>query len=346
MKTTIQTILASCALAALAAPAMAATAANTLITTTVDISYSSGGTTVNIPSAATASFVVDRKVDALASGLNAGQKVNAATGAQTVTLTFEVENTGNDTEGFDIDIASTASGSVTPLIMSPTATTTRGQFYVVISNNATPGAGTEIPYNPTGTVNARDLAAEGKLWVHLRANIPVSAVNGDVYSFNLSATALEPGTTTPYAASGTGTLAGLDTVIVGGAANLVATTSQDIEIDAPVLTATKTVKVLDNGLGTFDCATGPVPAPNNIAALPGSCVLYTITLSNADTATVAASGVVMNDVLPATLDYVNSAAGDFDTVTWSSGTRTVSASLSTLAIDDSASFTIRAKIVE
>ena len=189
------------------------------------------------------------------------------------------------------------------------------------------------------------MASEGRLYVHLYANIPTSAVSAQQYTFALKSTSLEPGTVVPYAASGTGDLATVDTVIVGGSATMVRTASQRVLIDAPDLTVSKTVKVLDNGIsGTFNCASGTVPAANDIPALPGACVEYTITLTNAVTATSASSTIVMRDPLPTGVEYVSVIRGDFDTGTYTAGTRTVNASKATLNPGESASFRIRATV--
>lgn len=325
-----------------AGAASAATQAGTTIVNTIDLQYASGGKTISVPAAASTTFVVDRKVDAILTPLNAGGIAAAVPGQDAVTLSFSIENTGNDDSGYDIDI--TPSGTSGAMTYSASAVTTPGAYWVVLSDSPTPGAGTETAYNPAGVVNAGDLAEGGMRYVHIYANVPTSAVSAQEYIFAAAVTALQPGTTTPYAPAGTGDLATVDTVIVAGTTNLVMNETQTIRINAPELSATKTAKVIDNGLGTFDCATGAVPAANDIAALPGGCILYTVTLTNAASATDNSTSVVMTDALPDDLEYVTSAAGTFDTVTWDAGTETLTATLATLAPGASASFTLRARI--
>lgn len=328
-----------------AGAASAATQAGTTIVNSIDLSYTSGGKTISVPEAASTTFVVDRKVDALLTGLNAGGVVSASPGQDAAVISFTIENTGNDNSGYDIDLsAGNSGGAGTALAFSPTPTATTGAWWVMLSDSPTPGAGTEVSYNPAGVVNARDLAEAGKVHVHVYANLPTGAVSAQEYSFLLTAIALQPGSTTPYAAAGTGDLATVDTVIVGGTLNLVLTETQVFRINAPVLSATKTVKVLDNGLGAYDCATGAVPAADNIAALPGACVLYTITLTNGAGATDSSAGIQMVDELPDNLEYVTSNRGGFDAVTWNAGAGTLTATLATLAPGASASFTMRALI--
>ena len=118
-----------------------------------------------------------------------------------------------------------------------------------------------------------------------------------------------------------------------------------IIITAPQLTATKTAVVLDEGLGTFDCETGtgtatPATAPR--APIPGACVEYTITVENDTNASAAAADITIIDALPTGTTYEGKTDGDFTSVTESSGT--VTATLTTLAAGDSASFTIRVTV--
>ncbi|MEQ8291334.1 MAG: hypothetical protein RIA08_03935 [Roseovarius sp.] len=83
----------------------AGTEPGTSVSSTVSISYSSGGTTITQDDAASVEFVVDRKVDFSFQGQDAGGTVLADQGAAEQVMVFRLENEGNDASGYDIDVA-------------------------------------------------------------------------------------------------------------------------------------------------------------------------------------------------------------------------------------------------
>lgn len=318
------------------------TPAGTSITNSVDLVYNSGGKSIEMLDAASTTFVVDRKVDAVLDGLNSGGVVVSIPGEDGAVLSFSLQNTSNDASGYDFDIA--PSGSDGAMTLSKTVSATPGEFWVMISDNPNPGEGVETIYDPEGVINARDLPADGTIHVHVYANVPLAAKSRQQYAFALTATALKPGTTEAWQAEGDGDLATVDTVIVGDTPTLVRGDSQMIDVYAPVVSAVKTVKVLNNGLTPFDCENGAVPVANDIEALPGACVEYTVTVINAPTGSAPATGIVMTDELPEDLDFVAVKNGDFLSVTTPGSDRVVTANLPILDVGTSAAFAIRARI--
>lgn len=117
-------------------------------------------------------------------------------------------------------------------------------------------------------------------------------------------------------------------------------------LTAPVMTATKTAVVLDELLpgSTFDCATGGAATGTPLAAIPGACVEYTITVSNDTTATLPAGNITITDPIPADTTYVGHTAGAFTVTTTGTPVSSVTATLGTLAVGASESFRIRVTV--
>lgn len=312
-------------------------APNTLVTNNVSLSYTSGGNTISTPNAATVSFRVDRKIDLSVTALNAGAAVTAQQGQDQATLSFAVDNLGNATTGFDIDVAATGA-----LAMVYNATPgTKGAYYVTISNNATPGAGTEVAYTPAGIVRAQDVAAKGKFYVHIYANIPNTATDGQQKVFSVTAKALQDGTAALMTEDRTQGVLGVDTVFTDPGLDGTEAKSETLTVNAPNLSVAKTNTVVSENLtGTFDCAAGTAQA-GAVAFIPGACVEYVITVSNG-AASVAANNISVTDALPAGVTYVSNTTGGFTSVSRSGSTLT--GTLAALPPNTSASFKIRARV--
>ncbi|MFO7805632.1 MAG: hypothetical protein R6V30_08165 [Paracoccaceae bacterium] len=339
--------------------ASAQTAPNTTITNTIDLTYNSGDGTpdVTVNDAATVTFLVDRKVDLGVTAQAAGGQVTAVQGKEGVALAVRVDNLGNDTQGFVIDVSGGGTiGGGSGLTYSETATTDAGSYYVVISSDAALGGDTV--YNTNTAPNAGDLAPGEEFYVLIVANVPTGASDGQFDDFTVTATATDAGTATAVVEDRTQGLSGVDTVFADAATNSTRQTGVEIDeglngkdadetrlfIAAPTISATKEAVVLDEMLpdSSFVCATGGAATGTDLAAIPGACVEYTITVTNGSTSGTAASNIVITDALPANTTFAGTSTGGFTSVS-NAGT-TVTGSLATLAANASASFTIRVTI--
>ncbi|MCE6958767.1 DUF11 domain-containing protein [Cereibacter sphaeroides] len=333
LATALALLLGSTAIAA------AATTPGTLISNSIDLSYTSGGNTVSVPTAATATFTVDKKIDLVFNGLDAGGVVLAERSQNVATLSYMLENKGNDVSGYDINVVAS---DVLDLVYAPAGGGAEGTFHVVISDNPVPGAGTEVIYNTTGNVNAGDLAPGAKLYVHVYANIKDSASDKDQKLFEVTATALDAGTTTPTVELRGQGLAAVDTVFADPGVNGWEKAAETLKVEAPTLTAVKTVEVISENLdGTFNCSAG-AKQPAAEAAIPGGCVEYTISVVNSASASKAAVNLSISDELPDDVTWVSNTTGTFDSVTKSGDTLT--GTKASLAPGETAEFKIRALI--
>jgi uncharacterized repeat protein (TIGR01451 family) len=366
-----KTISLGAALAVLlAGGAMAQTAPGTSVSNTVTLTYTSGAGTpeVELPSDPdhTVEFLVDRKLDLGVSAQTADGLVPVVPGQEAVTFAYLVENLGNGTQGFVINVTDTG-GNIDVaggLTRATAVSTTEGEYYVLIGPNADGSGGTI--YN---SGNAGDLAPGGTYYVVIVANIPITAVDAQLQDFVVRATVTDAGTATAVTEDRTQGLAGVNRVFTDAASNSIRTSTEiDVELDgkdadetriilrAPVLTATKTAVVLDEALpgSTFNCATGGAATGSPLAAIPGACIAYVITVTNTSPSDTAATDVVMTDVLTgqpvtyrgvSTITYTGTDAASAVTTTQPtrSGT-TVSATIGNLPEGVTATFQIRATI--
>ncbi|MGY6535545.1 MAG: hypothetical protein ACXIVG_09400 [Pararhodobacter sp.] len=356
-----RTLALSTALAVFAGGAMAQTAVNTEVTNTINLSYNSGAETATVTQneAASVVFNVDRKVDVVVAA-QTGDGVFGAVPGEQVTLPFLVQNQGNDTQGFVISVDHGGNiGIADGLTYSATATTDEGQYYVVVSDDGNISGATV--YDVTAGPNAGDLAAGGQYYVIIVANVPIGATDGELDNFIVTATATTAGGNIPVEQNREQGLTGVNTVWADAASNSTRTGNPiddptngkaadetQILITAPNMTATKTVVVLDEMLpgSGFDCVAGGTATGSPLAAIPGACLEYTITVTNNSDAT-AAENITITDVIPGNTTFAGTSDGDFNAVSFNEGTNTVTATLSSLGAGDpspTASFRIRVTI--
>jgi uncharacterized repeat protein (TIGR01451 family) len=358
--------LAFCALSTSAA--LAQTAPDTPVINSISLTYNSGaGTpTVTLPTVAAHSveFRVDRKLDLGVSAQASDGLVPAVPGQAAVTFAYRVENRGNDTQGFVINVTDTGNINVADgLTRSATVTTTPGEFYVLVGPNADGTNGTI--YN---SGNAGDLAVGGHYFVVIVANVPITAIDAQFDDFVVRATVTDAGTDTPVTEDRTLGLMGVNRVFADAASNSARTSGQidvafngqdadetRVEVRAPVITAQKTVVVLTENLpgSTFNCAAGGAATGSPLAAIPGACVEYTITVENTSPSSTSATNVVINDPLPAqvtfaglsSITYSGAAAGSASTASEPAhNSGTVAATIGTLPAGVTGTFRIRATI--
>jgi uncharacterized repeat protein (TIGR01451 family) len=365
----LKTLFAPLGLAAALAmgPASAAWAANateagTVVENTITLSYDgadngSGPARIDLPTASRPieTFKVARKIDLTLVADQSGQQLLVNPAQTAATIAFTLTNLGNPNEGgaaqgFNITVAATGTigdGS-TALTYSATQTTDLGKYYVTVG-------GTVTDVNTVATDVS--LASNGTSTIQIIANIPSGATDGLADVFTVTAVAVDSGTAVSQSrsadldvvsvvwadAASTSTMTG-GTPALDPAVNGQAKAETRMLVSAPKLSATKTAVVLDEGLpgSSFVCATGGTATGSPLAPIPGACVEYTITVTNASDATAAATNITITDVLQSDTTYAGVTQGDFTSVTESGGT--VTATLVSLAIDASASFKVRVTV--
>jgi uncharacterized repeat protein (TIGR01451 family) len=335
-KTAMRAALISTALVSLGSYTMAAgTAPDTDITNSIDVSYSSGGTTITRTNESSVTFKVDRKVDFVLEGQDAGSKVTVSQDAPDQQLTFRLQNEGNDVSGYDIDIET--SGTI-----GLTSGTGEGTYSVYISPNAGAyDANTDTAYDPSGTVSIGDIVSDGIVYIKIVADIPADAADGQEDTFKLTATALDANTSSPTKQATAPSISVVDTFFADGDEDGIEIDSERYQVSAPIISANKTSVVISENLsGTFNCAT---EAPDGGEAfVPGACVEYTLTISNGN-ATAPATNVVMTDVLPDDVTFVDIVSyTNFDNVSQENGT--VTGSIASLPANTDATATFRVTI--
>lgn len=271
------------------------TDAGTSISNSIDVSYTSGGETVTVNDADTATFIVDRRVDLALEGQDASNTVTSAAGADDQVLTFLLTNEGNDGSGYDIDISNSGTLGLTYDINQADGLGDEGTYYTVLSTDATfDPADTFVDLS--GNLNDLDLAEDGSMYILIVTNTAGSTVDALTDEFTVSAVALDFGTTTISAQTtfSSMSLAVEDTVLADDGNDGIETDQEDLVITAPQLSFSKSVLVIDNNIdGSMSLATCGTTPPNidQTAAVPGSCLEYEISVTNAAAATASADGL-------------------------------------------------------
>lgn len=342
------TLMASTMLVGLAGAVSAGgTAPGTSILNSIDLSYTTGGDTINRANAASVTFVVDRKVDFIFESQVTNKTLAVQQGAEDGMLVFYLENEGNGTSGYDLDVALDGASTLS-LTLDTTGTTPKGSYTIYVGSNDQLNDAADVIYDPSSDRNIGDLIADDFRYIKIVTNVADNAADGTQAVFNISAKALEPGNAennpvTTTALTGQG-LAGVDTILADADANGVEGDNSKFIIQAPQLSGIKTVAVISENLnGTFDCVNGASQGAD-LAKVPGGCLEYTLEVTNATGASVAADQLLIQDALPDNVTYVANDAGDFDSVSYDAGSNTVTANLASLAQDDTAAFTIRVTI--
>lgn len=325
----------------------AGTEAGTVVSNSIDVSYVSGGETITVTNASTATFTVDRRIDLSVESQDAGNIVTAAAGANDQVLSFLLTNEGNAASGYDITVSSSGTLGLT---YDPAGTGADGTYYTVFSTDDVFDAGDTI-VDLTGATNEIDLAADGAVYMFVVTKIVATTPDGLTDNFLVSATAMNAGTNVVTVATPTIDMAlNVEDVVFSDPGNDgVESDNADLVITAPQLTFTKSVIVVQeniNGPAAAACGTAAID-PNAAAAIPGSCLEYTITVTNDVTATSPASTLAISDALPAESTYAAHQNDGFTTLTFDAGTGvkgTMNGSLTSLAAGETASFTVRVTI--
>jgi len=268
----------------------AGTTALTAIESTVNITFTRGANTVSDSAAVT--FYVDRKVDFLTESTHGGA-VDVDLGDPdsnfTGSLVYTLVNTSNAT----IDYAITTAGAVPAA--GATGSVTSHALQISRDGGAT----------WSNVAAAETLAADEEVQLRILATFAPNT-NG-TFDFNVAAQPTAAFAEVTGRSILTGGAGAMNTVHLFEAVDTNDTAT--FEVSSPVLTAEKTVTVIDQAPADgFDCADG-AQAAGAQAALPGACIEYTITVNN--TGGGAMRNLSLTDNLPAQVTYAGHFAGPF-----------------------------------
>ena len=266
---TAASLLLSASLGATAAHA-AGVVAGTQIANTATATYDSGAASVSIQSN-TVTVRVDELLNVAVSSLSANP---TAAGAGTTVLTYQITNTGNGSEAFDLSAITTVSGNGFDPSLQSVAYDTNG--------NGTYDPGTDVILATGAPTPA--LAPDTSLTVFVLTTLPSGATDGQTGQVQLTATA-KTGSGTPgtvFAGQG----AGGGDAVVGASTALASALATEIARLAAV-NLTKSATILDP-FGTQQ-------------PIPGAVITYSLLamVSGAGTAT----NLNVADVIPTGTTY-------------------------------------------
>lgn len=365
--TALSALLATGALAQQTAPGVD-------IVNTISLEYNTGaGDNVTLTDPPTVTFRVDRKIDLLLDTLTSPAQVAVTPGTAQASIAFRLDNKGNGTQGFILDVDRAGDLGLTAVHTATPEDLPVDRYWVFTNTTDDIGTATGIAnFDPAdaSSGNISDIDSDESLYIWIVANVATTTENGLQDTFTLTATATDAGTTTPtderrsanmeienVIHADAPTVSSLDASVTFAGPNGSDGDQGRFLIDAPVITATKAVAVLDENMPTsdFNCsnATGTaVVNDTEPAFIPGACIEYTITVTNAASASANASNVIVRDEVHGNLKieavtdfvYTGDDASDAVTATPPTGDPIVSGTIGTLPPGVTATFRIRATI--
>lgn len=295
------------------------TASGTDVSNTVTLNFDVGGVAQTAVVSDPAVFAVDAMVDVLVVS-DGDATVTPGQTYQTATLAYTVTNEGNVAagQGYALDIAyNTDSGTDFSAMVLVATAPTLGQYalYIDVNNNKAWDSGDTL-YNTAGSLNAFNLTPDQQENVLVVAGIPLDAVQSDTGTFTVIAQVLDPiaiglaGTATVEEVAPT--IGRTDIVFLDTISDdpLYAQSGEDVLEDGfhsdiglmtvsdAGLTATKSVRVINDNASVLGCGADTVDqsTTDNLFAIVGACVEYTITVTQAGTAD--SNDVGLSDQLP------------------------------------------------
>ncbi|MCB1615504.1 MAG: DUF11 domain-containing protein [Pseudomonadales bacterium] len=278
------------------------TPADTDITNTATVSYSVSGV-AQPDETGTRVFKVDNKVDLTVTG----GTTNVVANATDQVITFTVTNTGNETQGYALDIEANGGDDFDA-----------NNVRIYVEDGTTPGfqIGEDTLYTAGSGVNIGDLdpfsgTGGDAINVYVVSDIPTSGggtapTDGQTAEYNLLATTLVAGSTTVQGqTAGADTFNAVDVVFADETGGSAGPHSSDAVEDGQA-SATGTYLVASAQLSvtkTSAVISDPVNGATNPKAIPGATVRYTITVSNAGGASASATGVTLVDSIPTNTTY-------------------------------------------
>lgn len=285
------TVVCLSALVIVASEALALTASGIDISNSASVDYEVGGINQTDITSNTVTIRVDAKVDLTTSGT--GGNVNVTPGATDQVLKFTVSNTGN--EAFDYALSAVAG----TLNFTPTNVA----IYVDDGDGVRNGGDTL-----TSTVT--NLAAGGSKVVFIQADIPGSATNTQVATYNLKAVAALANAAGAIPAEAADNATTKQYVYADAAGSAPGDTTRDKTHSTSLnfVAVTTALSVTKSSAVIWD----PVNLGVSPLHIPGAIVEYTCTISNG-AGGAQADAVVLTDTLDANLniapDGQNYAAG-------------------------------------
>jgi len=256
-----------------ATPALAdGTASGTLIQNTATATYSSGNTTETIRSN-TVVVKVDHLLNVATTALS--NSLDAATSGGPTILTYQVTNTGNGSDTFNLTADPNVTGNGFNGAIQLVVVDTNG------NGDYDPGVDAII----TNGAASPAIVADGSLRIFVLVNLPANFSDTQTSQVRLTAASVI-GTGTPgtvFAGRGSG---GVDAVV--GASTAQASALESLIAALATVSLTKSVAIADPFGGT--------------TPVPGSTVTYTLVAHTTGTGT--ADGVHVTDGIPAATTYL------------------------------------------
>lgn len=255
-----------------------------------------GNATPGAGSGANTTFVVDNKILHVVSEVG-GTVSSTGPGATNVVATFLVTNQGNTAQGYALTATNITTGTASPFAGGTNDNADVNNLRVFVDTN-----GNNVYDAGTDTATAiNSLAEDAFVRVFVLADVPLTATNNQFANVQLAARAAVAGTsgaTLVTQSAGADNPAAVDVVFadVGVVArDGIHEASDQYAIQSATLSVQKTSTVVSD---PFNNTTNP-------KAIPGATVQYAITVTN--TGASAATGVAINDPLPANTVFVQGA---------------------------------------
>jgi uncharacterized repeat protein (TIGR01451 family) len=292
-------IIGLAAITSLAAtPAFAAgTTAGTTITNTATVDYQVGGVAQGQQSASN-NFTVDRKINLLVEEVGT-VTTSVVPGQTNAVTTFQLTNSSNEVLDFALVASQIVGGTAAH---GGTDTFDAANVRIYRDNTVTGTVGSWDVGDTLLTGFVDELVVDTAIRLFVVADIPTGLANNAVAGVTLRATAREGGVASTQGAAITETAgantAGKDTVfadiagVTGDAARDGShSDNDDYTVQTATLAVTKTSRVISD---PFNNTTNP-------KLIPGAVVEYCIAVANSGS--VAATSVVINDPVPGQLTY-------------------------------------------
>ncbi len=262
-----------------------------------------GNTAPGVNAGANTTFVVDNLIDLTVAELS-GNATITAPGATNAVLAFTVTNTGNAPEGYQLSL----SEEVATVLFGNTDSFNVGLPNLQIRVDEDPSGGNATgngTYDGTETATAVNRLVPGAtITVFVLGNVPLSALNGAFANVRLQARTAAPatnGATLEVQSPGANNPATVE-IVFGDAGNDATESAADqYAVRSAALTVTKAATVVSDPFGSA--------SPR---AVPGAVVEYAITIANGGLT--PATGVGVNDPLPANTTFVSGAYGGSNSV--------------------------------